>query len=262
MNTVKASLKVVKIGGNLIDDASALSNFLKDYSALVGPKILVHGGGKKATEVSDRLGFKSKLLEGRRVTSTEELEVVTMVYAGLINKHIVAQLQQQKCNAIGLSGVDANLIQAKIRPKEPIDFGWVGDVTSVNTSMIQYLISTHLVPVFCAISHNGNGQLLNTNADTVAAEIAIALSQDYEVELIYCFEKNGVLRNVEDENSVITHINYEDYEQLKNKKIIHEGMLPKIQNCFHALNNGVKKVKIGNAAILQDASQIHTTLIL
>ncbi|SHI36260.1 N-acetylglutamate kinase [Mesonia phycicola] len=259
---MKTKLKIVKIGGNLIDDAEVLATLLKDFSAIKEPKILIHGGGKIATATSKKLGIESKLVEGRRITSAEDLEVITMVYAGLLNKNIVAQLQANNCNALGLSGADANCVQANLRHKEPVDYGFVGDVNHINSAIIQQLLTAQLTPVFCAISHDGKGQLLNTNADTVTAEIAIAMSKYYEVELMYCFEKNGVLENVEDENSVIPKINTAKYEALKANQQIHQGMLPKMQNCFYALKNGVANVVIGSSKLLQSNSTLFTQLSL
>lgn len=259
---MKTKLKIVKIGGNLIDDAEVLATLLKDFSAIKEPKILIHGGGKIATATSKKLGIESKLVEGRRITSAEDLEVITMVYAGLLNKNIVAQLQANNCNALGLSGADANCVQANLRPKEPVDYGFVGDVNHINSAVIQQLLTAQLTPVFCAISHDGKGQLLNTNADTVTAEIAIAMSKYYQVELMYCFEKNGVLENVEDENSVIPKINTAKYEALKANQQIHQGMLPKMQNCFYALKNGVANVVIGSSKLLQSNSTLFTQLSL
>ena len=258
---MKNKLKIIKIGGNIIDDDHNLASFLTDFARLEGPKILVHGGGKSATKLSEKLGIPTQMIEGRRITSTENLTVVTMVYAGLINKKITARLQGNNCNAIGLSGADANCIQANLRETTPIDFGWVGDISKVNTSTIQLFLTNGLTPVFCAIGHDGNGQLLNTNADTVAAEIAKAMSNEYETELIYCFEKNGVLKDINDPNSVIARINKKDYQELKKTRVIAEGMIPKIDNCFHALENGVSKVIIGNAGLLRNENELFTTLI-
>ncbi len=199
-------LRVVKIGGNVIDDAVALQGLLCRYAAISGPKVLVHGGGKLATELSGRLGITPKMVDGRRITSEQDLEVVTMVYAGLINKRITAQLQALGCNALGLSGVDGNVILAQRRPVKEVDFGLVGDVESVNGPFLSSLLEKGIAPVLCAITHDGAAQLLNTNADTIASEVAVALSPWFEVELIYCFEKKGVLRDVANEDSVIPRL--------------------------------------------------------
>ena len=254
-------ISIVKIGGNIIDDAEALDSFLADFANLKQAKVLIHGGGKVANRLNEKLGIETVMNEGRRITSAENLDTVTMVYAGLINKKIVSKLQGKECNAMGLSGSDANCILATKRPPEPIDFGEVGDVKSVNSSTIELFLSNGITPIFCAISHDGEGHLLNTNADTIASEIAIAMSGYYEVELIYCFEKKGVLEKVEDEGSIIQHIDTSKYEGLKETKKIHAGMLPKLENCFHALNNKVDKVIIGSANLI-NGTETGTTLTL
>lgn len=254
-------LKIIKIGGNIIDDGQELASFLIDFARLEGPKILVHGGGKSATKLSEKLAVPTQMIDGRRITSTENLEIVIMVYAGLINKQICAQLQGKNCNAIGLSGADANTIQASLRETTPIDYGWVGDISKVNSSPIQLFLTNNITPVFCAINHDGKGQLLNTNADTVAAEIAIEMSKEYDTELIYCFEENGVLEDIKDPTSVIASINQKSYFKLKTDGIIAKGMIPKIDNCFHALEHNVAKVLIGNASLLTNENELYTTLI-
>ena len=262
MTMIKESLHIIKIGGNIINDKKVLSSFLSDFSQIKGFKILVHGGGNKATEIANDMGLKPKMIGGRRITDVSNLEVVTMVYAGLLNKNITAQLQLHYCNAIGLSGADANCIKAHKRIVKDIDYGFAGDVDKVNSEAIKLFLENEITPVFCAITHDKKGQLLNTNADTIASEIAKALSADYEVELVYCFEKNGVMKDVNIENSVIEHINKERYEDLKQKNIIAEGMLPKLENCFEALKNGVKKVIIGNPEVILNRNQKYTTLTL
>ncbi len=256
------TLKIIKIGGNIIDNPILLDEFLSDFSKLDSPKILVHGGGKLASELSLKMGIAPNLINGRRVTDTETLDIITMVYAGKINKQIVAKLQANQCNALGFSGADGNTIIAKKRPIADIDYGFVGDVTKVNIELIEMLLLNGVSPVFCAISHDKNGQLLNTNADTIATELAIALSTNFKVDLLYCFEKNGVLRNVEDEHSVISEINQQQYDNLKAEKVIHSGMLPKIDNCFYAVNNGVKKVCIGNSKMPFNSTEKCTTIQL
>ena len=247
-------LYVIKIGGNVIDNSENLHYFLQDFAGLEGEKILIHGGGKIATELSRTLGIESKMVDGRRITDIETLRIVTMVYAGLINKNIVAQLQKENCNAIGLTGADANLIRASKRPVKDVDYGYVGDLhaTSVATHKLSALIEDGLIPVFAPITHDGEGQLLNTNADTIASGIAVALSDNYDVSLVYCFEKKGVLRDVDDESSVISQINSTDFENLKSDNIIAGGMLPKLQNAFVAISTGVKEVYIGKADELKD----------
>lgn len=247
-----STLNIIKIGGNIIDDDIQLETFLEKFAAIPGKKILVHGGGKIATRVASKLGVEAKLIEGRRVTDAGMLDVVTMVYAGLTNKTIVAKLQKYGCDSIGLSGADANTIKAVKRPVREVDYGFVGDILadSVNSLAIKKFLDAGFVPVFSAITHNGNGQLLNTNADTIASALAIALSTHYETCLLYCFEKNGVLLDVNDENSVIENITAVDYIRYKESGIISEGMIPKVENAFEAINKGVKTVYIGNAANL------------
>lgn len=258
----KEKLHIIKIGGNIINDRSILSEFLRDFAQLKGHKILVHGGGKRATELANSIGLEPKMVNGRRITDEANLEVVTMVYAGLLNKNIVAELHQNECNALGLSGADVNCIQAHKRIVKDIDYGFAGDIDAVNHKAIDVFIQHEMTPVFCAISHDKNGQLLNTNADTIASEVAIAMAKQYDVSLIYTFEKNGVLKNVVDDNSVIEHINTSSYESLKKDGIIADGMLPKMHNCFNALQKGVSEVKIANPTILKNQNQPHTTLVL
>ena len=258
----KKLLRIIKIGGNIINNKEVLSSFLSDFSKLEGLKILVHGGGKRATTMAKNLGLEPKMIGGRRITDEANLEIVTMVYAGLLNKNITAQLQLNDCNAIGLTGADANTILAHKRIVETIDYGFAGDVDEVNSEGIKLFLENKMTPVFCAITHDKKGQLLNTNADTISSEIAKALSNDYKVELVYCFEKNGVLEDVNNNNSVIERINKETYENLKEKNIIAEGMLPKLKNCFDALENGVKKVLIGNPEMISNRNQKYTTLTL
>ena len=243
------ALYIIKIGGNVIDNSENLYHFLKDFTALPGYKILVHGGGKVATQLSETLGIEAKLVDGRRITDIETLRVVTMVYGGLINKNIVAQLQRFGSNAIGLTGADGNLIRAKKRPVKTIDYGFVGDLDegSVNVDGISKLLEAGFAPVFSALTHDGDGQLLNTNADTIASALAVALSNLYYTTLVYCFEKKGVLQDIDDEDSLIREINPERYEELKIQQIIHSGMLPKLDNAFKAISCGVKAVIIGHA---------------
>lgn len=247
----KRSMKlyVIKIGGNVIDNSANLHQFLKDFAALEGLKVLVHGGGKVATQISSSLGIEAKMVDGRRITDIETLRVVTMVYAGLINKNIVAQLQRYHSNAIGLTGADGNFIRAKKRPVKTIDYGYVGDLDqdSVQAENISKLLDAGFTPVFCALTHDGDGQMLNTNADTIASALAVALASIYETTLIYCFEKKGVLQDINDEDSLIREIDPERYENLKFEKIVSEGMLPKLDNAFTAIKSGVKEVIIGQA---------------
>lgn len=241
------TLYVVKIGGNIIDDAEKLNSFLASFAAVKGPKVLVHGGGKLATQMAAQLGIAQQMIEGRRITDAETLKVVAMVYAGLINKNIVAQLQAFGCNALGLSGADGNAILAHKRQHATIDYGFVGDVDAVNATFLKYLLQQKVTPVLCPITHDGSGGLLNTNADTIAQEAAKALSPHYNVQLIYSFEKRGVLLNADDESTVIPAINPDYYQQLKKEGKIFAGMIPKLDNAFAALGSGVGKVIIGRA---------------
>ncbi|MFI5163217.1 MAG: acetylglutamate kinase [Sphingobacteriales bacterium] len=248
----KQQLHIIKIGGNVIDNSENLHHFLKDFTALNGYKILVHGGGKVATQLGEELGIESKLVDGRRITDIDTLRVVTMVYGGLINKNIVAQLQRFGTNAIGLTGADVNFIRTQTRPVKTIDYGFVGDMDekSIDPGNIGKLLDAGFTPVFCAITHDGEGQLLNTNADTIASALAVALSKLFETTLIYCFEKKGVLHDINDEESIIRDIDHERYEELKKQQIIHSGMLPKLDNAFTAINCGVKAVIIGHSGDL------------
>jgi len=254
------TLKVIKIGGNIIDDEVELSRFLESFSKLSAPKILVHGGGKLATKMAKELDVPVKMIEGRRITDKETLDIITMVYAGKINKNIVSQLQSYNCNSIGFTGADGNTIKSKKREVSNVDYGFVGDVEQVNTDVLHLLLENSVTPVFCAITHNKKGQLLNTNADTIASEIAIAFSKKYNVELYYCFEKNGVLKSIQDEDSVIESISYQKYVALKQAGVIAEGMIPKLDNCFNALTNNVSKVCIGKPSMLFNQNQKFTTL--
>jgi len=241
------NLYVIKIGGNIIDNDEKLKSFLQSFASIQSRKILVHGGGKLATKLADKLGIQQQLIDGRRITDGETLKVVTMVYAGYINKNIVAQLQANNCNAIGLTGADANIIQAHKRVHPSIDYGFVGDVDVINTELLKSFLDNNLSVIIAPITHNKEGQLLNTNADTIAQEIAKAMSRYYNVELIYSFEKAGVLLDANDDTTVIPSINHHYYEELKEEKKIFAGMIPKIDNAFAALNSGVKKVIIGKA---------------
>ncbi|MDA0935744.1 MAG: acetylglutamate kinase [Bacteroidetes bacterium] len=254
-------LSVVKIGGNVIEDATALQSFLNDFAKMQGPKILVHGGGKKATKMAEKMDIPVQMVEGRRITDAQNLDIITMLYGGKINKNIVAQLQALGCNAVGLSGADGNAIQAVKRPIKNIDYGFVGDVVGVNSNFFQLLLQGGYTPVCCAITHDQKGQLLNTNADTIAATLAQSLSQYFEVSLWYCFEKQGVLEHIEDNSSVIETITPEKYRKLKTEHVIHSGMIPKIDNCLIALQNGVAEVKIGAPEMISGKTK-HTTLIL
>jgi acetylglutamate kinase len=245
-------LFVIKIGGNVIDDETKLSEFLSSFAKIQEKKILVHGGGKMATNIGEQLGIKSKYINGRRITDDATIDLVTMVYGGLINKKIVAQLQSLNCNAIGLTGADGNLIPATKRPVKGIDYGWAGDIESekLKAESIRLLLNAGMVPVFAPLTHDEQGHILNTNADTIASALGGALSKLYEVRLIYCFEKKGVLENAEDEDSVIQHITKEKYLQLLAEQKLFAGIIPKIDNAFAAIDAGVKEVLIGGAGDL------------
>jgi acetylglutamate kinase len=242
-------LFVIKIGGNVIDSSEGLEAFLKDFAAIDALKILVHGGGKIATKIGEQLGIESKYVDGRRITDDATIDLVTMVYGGLVNKKIVAQLQAYGCNAIGLTGADGNSIPANRRPLKEVDFGWVGDISpaSLRGETVQLLLDNGLVPVFAPLTHDGKGHVLNTNADTITSALAVLLSQWYHVRLIYCFEKKGVLENIDDENSVITTINRQTYQQLLQEQKLFAGILPKIDNAFAAIDAGVEEVLVGDA---------------
>ncbi|MBL7730460.1 MAG: acetylglutamate kinase [Chitinophagaceae bacterium] len=244
-------LYVIKIGGNIIDDEAKLASFLESFAAIEEKKILVHGGGKLATRMAEKLGVEQQLVDGRRITDAETLKIVTMVYAGFINKNVVAHLQANNCNAIGLCGADADVILAHKRKHPVLDYGFVGDVDAINTDIIRTLLDKNITLVFAPITHDQQGQLLNTNADTIAQEIAKALSHLYSVELVYSFEKSGVLMDAEDDSTVIPQINPSFYQQLKTRNKIFAGMIPKLDNAFAALQSGVGKVIIGKAEELQ-----------
>jgi acetylglutamate kinase len=244
-------LTVVKIGGNIVDDPQKLADFLTDFAVLEGFKILVHGGGKLATRFSEKLGISVQMHEGRRITDAETLEVITMVYGGLINKQIVAALQAKKCNAIGLIGADLNIVTADKRPmKNGVDYGYVGDIRQVNRLTLTRLIEAGACPVIAPITHNGEGMLLNTNADTMASAIAVSLAPDFPTRLMYCFEKKGVLTNPNDEESVISRINRNLFEQYKADGTISAGMIPKLENALAAVEQGVEQVIISRADML------------
>ena len=241
-------INVVKIGGGVIEDQAQLIAFLQSFSEIKGQKILVHGGGRLATSLAKTLGIESKMVEGRRVTDDKMLEVVTMVYGGLANKNIVAELQAKGINAIGLSGADGNVILSHKRVNHQVDFGWVGDVDAVNTTLLKSLLHQGLVPVLAPLTHDGKGKMLNTNADTIASEVAKALAQSgIDTQLTFGFELEGVLKDFSDKSSVILEINPELYQQYKNEGVISDGMIPKLDNAFEAIASGVLTVKIAHA---------------
>jgi len=249
---LKEALTIVKIGGNVIDNEIMLSSFLESFSKITTPKILIHGGGKLATQLSERLGIATKMVEGRRITDDDTIQVVAMTYAGWINKRIVAGLQSKSCNAIGLSGADAALIPAVKRTLITIDYGWVGDILpeKINTSFIISLIQQNLTPVIAPITCNAKGNLLNVNADTIAQSVAESLAKHYAITLIYCFELNGVLKNINDTTTLIDEIKTSEAEKYKADGIVTGGMIPKIDNAVKAVNKGVQQVIIGNAKFI------------
>ena len=242
---MKQKLTIVKVGGAVVEDELQLSQLLKDFSAIEGRKVLVHGGGRKATKMAERLGIETKMVEGRRITDADMLEVVTMVYGGLVNKNLVAKLQANGVNALGLTGADANAIRSHKRPlKNGVDYGFVGDVDQADGEMLGRLIEAGITPVMAPLTHDGEGHILNTNADTIASETAKALANLYDVTLIFSFEKKGVLRNPDDDDSVIATITHADFERYKADGTISGGMLPKIENALSAVDAGVSKVII------------------
>ncbi len=245
-------INIVKIGGNVIDNPDALAAFLKDFAAMKGNKILVHGGGKEATRMSESMGIKANMIEGRRVTDRQTLDIVTMVYAGLINKRIVAMLQALGCDAVGLTGADGNAIPATRRPAAPIDYGFVGDIdpARINDKFIKALLDNGNVPVFCAICHDGAGTLLNCNADSIAGAVAQGASRIAPTRLTFCFEKAGVMTDLDDESSVIPLVTAASFAELKAAGIVAKGMIPKLQNALACAANGVTEVRICNAEAL------------
>lgn len=259
---IKQPLTVVKIGGDIVDYDEFLKEFYTNFKEISGPKILVHGGGNRASSLQMQLGMTPKKIEGRRVTDEATLEVVTMVYAGLLNKKLVAGLQAVGKNAIGLSGADGDAVRAHKREVTTADYGFAGDIDSVNVSFIDDLIKSGKTPVFSAITHDGKGQLLNTNADTLAARIAIAMSTQYNVQLYYCFTKPGVLKDIKDQSSIIERMDQKSYLEMKATSLITDGMIPKLDTAFEALTKGVLRVHLGTVAILNKSNQKHTTLCL
>lgn len=249
----KQPLTLVKIGGNIVDHPTALSQFLHDFHSIPGAKVLIHGGGKIASELSKKMNIEPVMINGRRVTDAETLKIVTMVYGGLINKNIVAQLQSKGSNAIGLTGADGNTIVSHKRVHPSIDYGFVGDIDRVNGEQINTLIQAGFIPVFASLTHDLNGNILNTNADTVASEIAIALSTFFDVQFFYCFEKKGLLLDIQDDHSYVPHIKIDQIESLKQDGTIVEGMIPKVDNISNAIRHGVQKVRLCHA---EDISKI------
>lgn len=247
-------LTVIKVGGKIVEEPETLNRLLSDFSALPGYKVLVHGGGRSATQLAARLGIESHMVNGRRITDAETLKVVTMIYGGLVNKNIVAGLQAKGVNAIGLTGADMDVIRSVKRPVQEVDYGFVGDVKRVNTDLLVSLIHQGVVPVMAPLTHDGAGHLLNTNADTIAGETAKALARHFEVTLVYCFEKKGVLRDADDDDSVIPVITPELFRQYVEQGIIQGGMIPKLENSFSAVAAGVHQVIITLATAIDGQS--------
>ena len=247
---MKTKLTIVKVGGVILDDNLLFEEFLKNFSLINENKIIVHGGGIIASNYMIRLGIIPKMVNGRRITDSKTLDIAVMTYAGLINKKIVSKLQKLNCNSIGLSGADGNLIKSKIRKVNKIDYGFVGDIEKINDEFLYNLLNSNLTPTICSLTHDKKGQLLNTNADTIASEIAIAMSKYYNVTLKYCFDKSGVLMDQKNNSSIKKNITKNEFKKLVDDKIINDGMIPKLENCFHALENGVNKIYIGDLDVI------------
>ena len=247
---MKQKLTVIKVGGKIVEEEASLNQLLNDFAAIEGNKVLVHGGGRSATRIASQLGIESQMVNGRRVTDAETLKVVTMVYGGLVNKNIVAGLQGRNVNALGLTGADMDIIRSVKRPVKDIDYGFVGDVEKVNAALLADLIAKGIVPVMAPLTHDGKGNMLNTNADTIAGETAKALSAYFDVTLVYCFEKKGVLKDENDDDSVIPQITRTEFEQYVADGVIQGGMIPKLENSFEAINAGVSEVIITLASAI------------
>ncbi len=257
---MKKAITIIKVGGKIVEERESLMQLLDRFAAIEGEKVLIHGGGRSATRIAEKLGIESRMIDGRRVTDEATLGVVTMVYGGLVNKNIVAGLQARGVNALGLTGADCNVIHAHKRPVKEIDWGFVGDVDGADGKMLSALIEQGIVPVVAPLTHDGKGNMLNINADTMAAETAKALAPYYDVTLTYCFEFPGVMRNPEDATSVIPEIRADDYRMFKEQGIVSGGMIPKIDNAINALNNGVKKVIITRADSIDGKHGTHIML--
>ncbi|MBQ8542482.1 MAG: acetylglutamate kinase [Bacteroidaceae bacterium] len=253
----KKKITVIKVGGKIVEEPASLAALLNRFAAIEGAKVLIHGGGRSATKIAERLGIESKMVGGRRITDAETLQVVTMVYGGLVNKNIVAGLQARGVNALGLTGADCNIIRAHKRPVGEVDYGFVGDVDYADGQMLGRLIEQGIVPIVAPLTHDGNGNLLNTNADTMAAETAKGLAEFYDVTLTYCFEFPGVMRNPDDADSLIATINKESYKELLADGTVSGGMIPKIDNAFNAIDNGVSQVVITRADAIDGQSGTH-----
>ena len=249
---MKQHLTIIKVGGKIVENPASLNALLHDFSKVEGRKLLVHGGGRSATQIAERLGVETKMVDGRRITDEQMLEVVTMVYGGLVNKRIVAGLQAEGVNAIGLTGADMGIVLSDKRPVKTVDYGWVGDVRRVNAEAVATLIESHCCPVIAPLTHDGQGHMLNTNADTMAAEMAKALAKTYDVTLMYCFEKAGVLADENDDNSLIPTITPAVLADLKAHGVVTGGMLPKLDNAMACVEAGVETVVITRADHIAD----------
>lgn len=256
----REKLTIVKVGGKIVEEQNDLNRLLDTFATIKGKKVLIHGGGRSATRIAEQLGIESRMVDGRRITDEKMLNVVTMVYGGLVNKKIVAGLQARKVNALGLTGADCNVLQAHKRPIDKIDWGYVGDVDKANGEILAKLINENIVPIMAPLTHDGKGNLLNTNADTIAAETAKSLAPYFEVTLTYCFELPGVMQNPDEANSVIPVITGSSYKELLKEGIISGGMIPKIDNAFNALHNGVTKVIITKADAIDGTKGTHIIL--
>lgn len=251
---MKEKLTIVKVGGGIVEEETSLRRLLVAFSAIEGHKVLVHGGGRSATKIAAGLGIESRMVNGRRITDADMLNVVTMVYGGLVNKNIVARLQACGIDALGLTGADMNVIRSHKRPVKEVDYGFVGDVDTVDGSLLNDLIRRGIVPVMAPLTHDGEGHILNTNADTIAGETAKSLASYFDVTLIFCFEKKGVLRDADDEDSVIAHINEDDFKKYVTEGVIQGGMIPKLENSFDAIHAGVGRVIITQATAIDGNS--------
>jgi acetylglutamate kinase len=259
------NLTLLKIGGNILDNPKLLSAMLDNFAAIEGYKILIHGGGKIANVLMKQMGLEPKMVDGRRITDEKTLEIVTMVYGGLINKNLVCALQERGCNAIGLTGADANIIPALKRPVKDINYGFVGDIdtSKINTGALEKILTFGMVPVLAPLTHDGKGSMLNTNADTIASSVAVLLAKLFRVKLVYCFEKRGVLSDINNDDSVITEIDEEIYNRYKSQGAIHSGMIPKLDNAFNALKSGVSQIIIcGPEAFKNQNPETGTTIHL
>ena len=254
---MKEKITIIKVGGKIVEEEATLAALLDRFAAIEGRKVLIHGGGRSATRIAERLGIESRMVDGRRITDEATLQVVTMVYGGLVNKSIVAGLQARGVNALGLTGADCNIIKAHKRPAGKVDYGFVGDVERADGDMLSRLIEQGITPIIAPLTHDGKGTILNTNADTMAAETAKALAGLYDVTLIYCFELPGVMRNPDDDSSIIPSITAESYRTLLDEGVISGGMIPKMENAFNAIGNGVSKVIITRADAIDGTEGTH-----